>query len=246
MHKPSPEVNSLIDTLLDQIHQECAAVEKTESDALGHAITAGQHLNRVRDLLPKQTPGGFRGWLAEHDLTKTQAYDFMLLAAHEESVRRSGHTSILGALKMLRAKLGKTDEPVVTPITTNPPAAVAMEPVDQIDKTSLGPALITTWLQTYATKAERLEVLAAVLRETTVDDFRAQAPSGLIRELLAKTNALKKESKSRARANDRRLFRNKEEELHALRLSKQATERDQRSAEADARGAKFRDVNTLN
>jgi hypothetical protein len=101
------EVNQILDLdgLLVCIKLEFEDVEKAEGTALDHAIAAAHHLNRARDLLPPKHPGGFRGWMEAHGLKKTQCYSYMKLAANEASVRTSGHTSIIAALKALsRAK----------------------------------------------------------------------------------------------------------------------------------------------
>jgi hypothetical protein len=95
-----------LDVLAVKIRDECAAAEMADRTALDHGINAGKHCIRVH----KQIGRGFRSWLEQHGLKKTTCYDFMKLAEHEECVRRSGHSSIAAALRMLRATAGKPDK----------------------------------------------------------------------------------------------------------------------------------------
>jgi hypothetical protein len=85
------------------IQRECAAADAAGHARLDHAIEAGKHLLLVHNEIGR----GFRAWLQAHGLKKTLAYDYILLAQHEESVRSSGHSSIAAALRMLRAKSDK-------------------------------------------------------------------------------------------------------------------------------------------
>jgi hypothetical protein len=169
-----PEVNRL----LALIRARCDTIEQVGRNALDHAIEAGKDARRIRDeLLPRKYPGKFRGWLEDHGLKRTQIYDYILLANNEESVRRAGHTSIRAALRALRARPPKDPaEAVNLPSeSTNP---VVSDPIGSFD-----PAAIVTWLRTYATAAERLEILAGLLPEIGVADFRAKAPQQMLREL---------------------------------------------------------------
>jgi hypothetical protein len=93
-----------LDQLAAKIREECAAADMAGRAALDHGISAGKYCLQVR----KQIGRGFRGWLQQHGLKKTTVYDFIKLAEHEESVRRSGHSSIAAALRMLRGKTSKS------------------------------------------------------------------------------------------------------------------------------------------
>jgi hypothetical protein len=86
------------------IRRECAAADEAGLCRIDHAIEAGKHANRVKDCIPRR----FRRWLGDNGLKRSTVDDYMLLARNEESVRSSGHSSIAGALRMLRAKSGKT------------------------------------------------------------------------------------------------------------------------------------------
>jgi hypothetical protein len=86
------------------IRRECTAADEAGLCRIDHAMEAGKHANQVKDCIPRR----FGRWLRDNGLKRTTVYDYMLLARNEESVRRSGHCSIAGALRMLRAKSGKT------------------------------------------------------------------------------------------------------------------------------------------
>jgi hypothetical protein len=85
------------------IRRECAAADEAGLCRIDHAMEAGKHANKVKDCIPRR----FRRWLRDNGLKRSTVYDYMLLARNEESVRSSGHCSIVGALRMLRAKSGK-------------------------------------------------------------------------------------------------------------------------------------------
>jgi hypothetical protein len=85
------------------ITRECAAADATGHRRIEHAIEAGIHFVIVRDCIGR----GLRAWLQKHGFRKTSCYDYMLLAENAESVRSSGHFSIVAALRMLRKKSGK-------------------------------------------------------------------------------------------------------------------------------------------
>jgi hypothetical protein len=86
------------------IKREWRAYHAAGQSRLEHAFAAGHHLVAVQERLGR----GLRGWLKDHGLNKTDCYDFMLLARHEESVRTSGHSSVAAALRMLRKSSGST------------------------------------------------------------------------------------------------------------------------------------------
>jgi hypothetical protein len=92
------EVN--LEQLVAEIRRECAAAREAGRSRVDHAIAAGKHLLKVRERIGR----GLRRWLEQHGFSKTDCYDFMLLAQHEQSVRSSGQSSIAAALRMLRAK----------------------------------------------------------------------------------------------------------------------------------------------
>jgi hypothetical protein len=92
-----------VEELAVRIRDELTAAETAGRTALAHGIIAGKYCLQAHDQIGR----GFRRWLEQHGLKKTTCYDFMKLARHEESVRRSGHSSIAAALRMLRTKAGK-------------------------------------------------------------------------------------------------------------------------------------------
>lgn len=109
----SPDLNLEQEAAI--IQRECAAADAAGHCRIDHGIEAGNHLINVKQCIGR----GLRGWLAKHDLKKTQCYDFMLLALNAESVRRAGHSSIAAALRTLRAKSGGSTSAL--PSQTNPP-----------------------------------------------------------------------------------------------------------------------------
>jgi hypothetical protein len=91
-----------------EIRAEFAAANEAGRSHIAHAIAAGKKLIEARDLIVKERiKGGFRAWLQDAGFNKTDAYDYMVLAQSEASVRSSGHSSIAAALRMLRAKTGQ-------------------------------------------------------------------------------------------------------------------------------------------
>jgi hypothetical protein len=91
-----------LDQLATEIRREFAAAHEAGRSRVDHAIAAGKHLLKVKESINR----GLRRWLEQHNFNKTDCYDFMLLARHEESVRSSGHCSVAAALRMLRTKSG--------------------------------------------------------------------------------------------------------------------------------------------
>ena len=69
-------------------------------------LTAGKHVIAMQERIGR----GLRHWLRERGLSKTDCYDFALLARNEQSVRSSGHTSVAAALRMLRKSSGRTSK----------------------------------------------------------------------------------------------------------------------------------------
>ncbi len=98
----SPNVN-ILDQLAEKIRFEFGEVNAAGRSRVEHAIAAGGYLLQVRNQIGR----GFRRWLAERQLNRTDSYDFMFLAQNAESVRSSGHSSIAAALRELRAKSGR-------------------------------------------------------------------------------------------------------------------------------------------
>ena len=91
--------------LAAEIRLECAAANEAGRSHLEHVFAAGKRLIAARDLVAKQRiAGGFRAWLQEVGVNRTDAYDYIALAQNEERVRNSGHSSAVAALRMLRAK----------------------------------------------------------------------------------------------------------------------------------------------
>jgi hypothetical protein len=229
-----PEVSSLIDELLADIQLECAAIDHAESGALDHAFEEGKFARRLRDLLPHKFPGGFRGLLEGRGLKKTQVYDCILLAKHEDSVRRAGHSSIRAALKALRAKPPKTKSGKSENIRPD----VKVAPIDS--------TAVVKWFNHTAFRKERLEVLNRI--DINADEFLEAIPSKLRHALMARLptpptkTALKKRRIDDAHA-DKQMFRDKKVALEAIAKSKEATASQKRAADADARRAGFHDVN---
>jgi hypothetical protein len=86
------------------IRRACRAFEADGKSQLEHAFAGGKHVIAAQDRIGR----GLRAWLKDHQLSKTLAYDFMLLARNEESVRSSGHSSVAAALRMLRKANGRS------------------------------------------------------------------------------------------------------------------------------------------
>ena len=100
--RDSAKVN--LDELAEKIRAEFGEAEAAGRRRIEHAIAAGEYLLKVKEQIGR----GLQRWLAEHDLNRTNSYDFMTLAENEESVRRAGHSSIRAALRMLRGKSDKS------------------------------------------------------------------------------------------------------------------------------------------
>jgi hypothetical protein len=92
--------NINLDQLAAKIRVEFGQTEAAGRDRVEHAIAAGQYLLQVKELIGR----GLKRWLSERDLSRSNSYDYMKLAQNAETVRSSGHSSIVAALRMLRAK----------------------------------------------------------------------------------------------------------------------------------------------
>jgi hypothetical protein len=99
-----PTSNVNLEQLAAEIRSDCAAITEAEAGALDRAITAGKRLQQVQEQIGR----GLRQWLKDHGLSKSNCYNFLLLAKNEQSVQSSGHSSIAAALRMLRAKSGSS------------------------------------------------------------------------------------------------------------------------------------------
>ena len=130
---------------LTTIRCACAAADAAGRDQIEHAIKAGRHFILVRDHIGH----GFRGWLHKYGLKKTVAYDYILLAENEESVRRAGHISLRAALRALPAKSGKPNKttkpnssPTGSPFTK---AAFTKLTIDGRRSSLMQSASMTSW-----------------------------------------------------------------------------------------------------
>jgi hypothetical protein len=103
----TPPADVKLDEEAAIIQRECAAADLAGLDRINHAIEAGKHGNKVNECIPRR----FRRWLKQNGLKKSTMYNYMLLARYEESVHRSGHTSIHAALCMIRKQTPSNKPP---------------------------------------------------------------------------------------------------------------------------------------
>jgi hypothetical protein len=135
--RESTKVN--LDELAEKIRIECAEATQAGRCRIDHGIAAGFFILQVQ----VQIGRGLKGWLAQHKINRTDAYDYMKLAQNAETVRRAGHSSIRAALRMLRGK----------------PDKIGGKTGDRTDKTG-SPLTKAAWVK--ATVEERRRFLDAI------------------------------------------------------------------------------------
>src|SRR5262249_10477828 len=79
--KVDPEIEAVA------LQREFALANEAGKNRVEHAITAGEHLLRVKTVIKR----GFQRWLAEHGFSKAFAYECLKLAEHTQSVRHAEH-----------------------------------------------------------------------------------------------------------------------------------------------------------
>jgi hypothetical protein len=236
-----PEINltdlSLSD-LARQINVRHANVRAAKTSALAAQTSVraaqGAECKAAMDtgdaLIPankKVDHGCWIPWLRKHTkLNARTAARYMQLARARpaiEAVNRSRETdlSITQALRLIEAK----KDPPGQNATTNVPALTVPTEIDS-------EAAAKAWVETF------LKIIPPGIRDAL--ERRLVVPP---------TKTAQKRRRDDERYAEKVLFQTREEALEAVRESRMAKDRDKRSAEADARRAKFYDANaepTLN